>query len=58
MNGWILGAGEWDAVVDLNEVLADPGDPDRLRGVYDFGDHLHPNDAGYGVMAEEVAGCF
>ncbi|MER5341852.1 SGNH/GDSL hydrolase family protein [Streptomyces sp. NPDC056704] len=58
VNGWILGAGEWDAVVDLNGVLADPGDPDRLRGVYDFGDHLHPNDAGYEVMAEEVARCF
>ncbi|MEU1568801.1 GDSL-type esterase/lipase family protein [Streptomyces mirabilis] len=58
VNGWILGAGEWDAVVDLNGVLADPEDPDRLRGVYDFGDHLHPNDAGYEVMAEEVAGCF
>ncbi|MEU9543218.1 GDSL-type esterase/lipase family protein [Streptomyces mirabilis] len=26
VNGWILGAGEWDAVVDLNGVLADPGD--------------------------------
>ncbi len=44
-------------MVDLNGVLADPEDPDAL-GVYDFGDHLHPNDAGYEVMAEEVAECF
>lgn len=57
VNAWILGSGEWDAVVDLHRALADPGDPDRLRRAYDFGDHLHPDDAGYGVMAERVALC-
>lgn len=55
LNEWIRCAGEYDAVVDLNRALADPQDPDRLRPAYDFGDHLHPNDAGYGVMAEETA---
>jgi lysophospholipase L1-like esterase len=42
-------------VVDLNRALADPADPDRLRPAYDLGDHLHPNDVGYEVMAEVVA---
>ncbi|MEU0037775.1 SGNH/GDSL hydrolase family protein [Streptomyces sp. NPDC006333] len=57
VNEWIRGSGEWDAVVDLNRALAGPADPDRLRAAYDFGDHLHPNDAGIAVMAEEVATC-
>lgn len=55
VNEWIRRSGEWDAVVDLNRVQADPADPDRLHPAYDFGDHLHPNDAGYAVMAEAVA---
>ncbi|MFE5895688.1 SGNH/GDSL hydrolase family protein [Streptomyces sp. NPDC056462] len=54
LNEWIRSSGEYDAVVDLNRALADPADPDRLRPSYDFGDHLHPNDAGYEVMAEAV----
>ncbi|KUO21614.1 SGNH/GDSL hydrolase family protein [Streptomyces dysideae] len=57
VNEWIRCSGEYDVVVDLQRALADPGDPDRLRVAYDFGDHLHPNDEGYGVMAEAVAGC-
>ncbi|WP_393079008.1 hypothetical protein [Streptomyces sp. LN704] len=55
MNEWIRGSGECDAVVDLHRALAGPADPDRLRAAYDFGDHLHPNDAGIAVMAEEGA---
>ncbi|MFI5995188.1 SGNH/GDSL hydrolase family protein [Streptomyces sp. NPDC051362] len=57
VNAWMRDPahGEWDAVVDLNRALADPADPDRLHPAYDFGDHLHPGDAGYAVMAEAVA---
>ncbi|MDN3029564.1 SGNH/GDSL hydrolase family protein [Streptomyces sp. S.PB5] len=55
LNEWIRCSGEHDTVVDLNRVLADPQDPDRLHPSYDFGDHLHPNDAGYAVMAEAVS---
>ncbi|MFE7277138.1 SGNH/GDSL hydrolase family protein [Streptomyces sp. NPDC057623] len=55
LNEWIRRSGEYDAVVDLNRALADPEDPDRLLPAYDFGDHLHPNDAGYEVMAEAVS---
>ncbi|MGP4052002.1 SGNH/GDSL hydrolase family protein [Streptomyces sp. 2A115] len=56
LNEWIRCSGEYDAVADLSRALADPADPDALRAAYDFGDHLHPNDAGYEVMAEVVAG--
>jgi lysophospholipase L1-like esterase len=55
VNEWIRCSGEYDAVVDLRRVMADPQDPDRLNPTYDFGDHLHPNDEGYEVMAEAVS---
>jgi lysophospholipase L1-like esterase len=54
-NEWVRGSGEYDVVVDLHRALRDPAAPDELLGAYDFGDHLHPNDAGYRVMAEAVA---
>jgi lysophospholipase L1-like esterase len=54
-NEWIRCSGEYDAVADLSRALADPADSDVLCGAYDFGDHLHPNDDGYQVMAEVVA---
>lgn len=57
VNEWIRGAEEFSGVVDLQRVMADPGDPDRLHPAYDSGDHLHPNDEGYAVMAEAVSGC-
>ncbi|MFD6286944.1 SGNH/GDSL hydrolase family protein [Streptomyces sp. NPDC060205] len=53
-NEWVRCSGEYDGVVDLHRALADPVASERLRGVYDFGDHLHPNDLGYEVMAEAV----
>ncbi|MEE1937910.1 SGNH/GDSL hydrolase family protein [Streptomyces sp. TRM 70361] len=44
----------FDAVVDLDAALRDPGRPERLRPAYDSGDHVHPNDAGFRAMAEAV----
>ncbi|MFD0418745.1 SGNH/GDSL hydrolase family protein [Streptomyces sp. NPDC127108] len=51
VNDWIRDSGAYDEVVDLDRALADPADPDRIRPVYDSGDALHPNDAGYRAMA-------
>jgi lysophospholipase L1-like esterase len=55
VNDWIRTSGAFDAVVDLDRALADPADPDRLHPAYDHGDHLHPNDKGYEVMAAALA---
>jgi lysophospholipase L1-like esterase len=51
INRWLRGTDAFDAVVDLDRVLRDPGHPTRLRPAYDSGDHLHPSDAGYQVLA-------
>lgn len=54
VNKWIRFGGEYDAVIDFDEVLRDPVDPGRLRPLYDSGDHLHPNDAGYEAMGRAI----
>ena len=46
--------GVFDAVVDFDAVTRDPADPSRLLAAYDSGDHLHPNAAGYHVMADAI----
>jgi lysophospholipase L1-like esterase len=54
LNEWIRNSGAFDAVVDFDAVVRDPGRPSRIRPDYDSGDHLHPNDAGYRAMAESI----
>jgi lysophospholipase L1-like esterase len=41
-------------VIDFDAATRNPANPRRLRAEFDSGDHLHPNDAGYKVMAESV----
>jgi len=52
VNAWIRNSGEFDAVVDFDVVLRDPSHPARLLPMYDSGDHLHCNDAGYSRVGE------
>jgi lysophospholipase L1-like esterase len=54
VNAWIRTAGVFDAVVDFDAALRDPLEPARLNPAYDSGDHLHPNEAGYRLMAQQV----
>ncbi|MDR5826688.1 SGNH/GDSL hydrolase family protein [Caballeronia sp. LP006] len=54
VNAWIRTSRAFDAVVDFDAVLRDPAHPIDIRAVYDSGDHLHPNDAGYAAMANAV----
>jgi lysophospholipase L1-like esterase len=54
VNAWIATSGEFDAIADFAGALADPTDPTRLAPKYDSGDHLHPNGAGYRVMADTI----
>jgi lysophospholipase L1-like esterase len=54
VNAWIRQAGHFDAVIDFDQVTADPATPERLRAEYDSGDHLHPSPAGYRAMAGAI----
>ena len=54
VNAWIRTSGAFDGVIDFDQVMRDPADPLRLNPVYDSGDHLHPNDAGYQAMANAI----
>jgi lysophospholipase L1-like esterase len=54
VNAWIRDSRDFDAVVDLDQVLRDPDHVSRLLPAYDSGDHLHPNDAGYAAAANAI----
>jgi lysophospholipase L1-like esterase len=55
VNHWMRTSGEFDAVVDLDEVLRDPDDPSRVRPDFVIADGIHPNDAGHAAMARAIA---
>jgi lysophospholipase L1-like esterase len=55
VNAWIRGSADlFDAVIDFDQMLRDPAKPRRLRAEFDSGDHLHPNEAGYQIMADAI----
>jgi lysophospholipase L1-like esterase len=54
VNAWIRKGQGFDGVVDFDEALRDPSSPLHYLGADQCGDDLHPNDAGYQVMAETV----
>ena len=41
-------------MIDFDQLLRDPTFPTRLLPLYDSGDHLHPNDAGYEAMGNAI----
>jgi hypothetical protein len=54
VNDWIRQNDEADGFVDLAKAVADPADAARVAKPYDVGDALHPNDAGFRVMADAL----
>ena len=54
VNQWIRNVGHFDAVIDFDAVVRDPGHPDQLLPAYDCGDHLHPSPAGYKAMGDAI----
>jgi lysophospholipase L1-like esterase len=54
VNEWIRHGGEFDGVIDFDEVLRDPDHPARLLPRLASPDHLHPDDAGYAELAAQV----
>jgi len=54
INKWIRTAGEFDAVLDFDSVLRDPGRPTEMAASLHAGDHLHGSDAGYEAVAKSI----
>lgn len=54
VNQWIRTCKAYDAVIDFDKAIRDPGNPATMRPAYDSGDNLHPNDAGYQAMADAI----
>ena len=54
VNQWIRTSKAFDGVIDFDAATRDPNDPRKFLAIYDSCDHLHPDDAGYKVMADSV----
>lgn len=54
VNDWIRTSGAFDGVIDFDKATRDPAHPLTFAPAYDSGDHLHPRDAGYDVMANSI----
>ena len=54
LNEWIRTSHAYDGVIDFDQATRDPSHPARFLPQYESGDHLHPSDAGYKVMADAI----
>jgi lysophospholipase L1-like esterase len=54
VNQWIRTSGRFDAVIDFDKVMRDPGDTLKLLPTVHSGDYLHPNEKGYQIMGEAI----
>lgn len=55
INQWIRTSGQFDAVIDFDAATRDPQRPDHLAAAADSGDHLHPANPGYQMMADAIS---
>jgi lysophospholipase L1-like esterase len=54
VNAWIRTTADVDGIVDFDRAMQDATDLQIMDPLYDSGDHLHPNDAGYAAMADAI----
>ena len=54
INSWIRTGGAFDAVLDFDAVLRDPGKPTQIAAPLHAGDHLHGSDLGYEAIARSI----
>ncbi|MCX8474468.1 MAG: SGNH/GDSL hydrolase family protein [Sphingomonas sp.] len=54
VNAWIRTAKAFDAVIDMEKVMADPANPKRLAANMQGGDNLHPDGRGETAMGEAI----
>jgi len=54
VNEWIRTTREIDGCIDFDLAVRDPMRPTAFANGYDSGDHLHPSNAAYKRMAQEI----
>jgi lysophospholipase L1-like esterase len=54
INQWIRTTNQLDGVVDFDKAARDPSNPSVFAPAVDSGDHLHPGDAGFHIMANAI----
>lgn len=54
VNDWMRTTSEADGCIDFDKAVCDPENPAAFGQGYDSGDHLHPSQAAYKRMADEV----
>jgi lysophospholipase L1-like esterase len=54
VNDWIRQHPHFDAVLDFDEVMKDPTNPDIMNPILELGDHTHPNPFGYLAIGRSV----
>jgi len=55
VNKWVRTTNLFDGIFDFDALMRDSARPSRLRDLYDSGDHIHPNPAGYKAMADSIS---
>ena len=54
LNQWIRTTDIFDGLIDFDKATRDPEHPTQLLPLYNSGDFVHPNDAGYRAMADAI----
>jgi lysophospholipase L1-like esterase len=54
VNQWIRTTTLLDGVIDFDKATRDPANPSVFSPTADSGDHLHPGDAGFHLMADSI----
>jgi lysophospholipase L1-like esterase len=54
VNRWIRTKAPFDNVIDFDQVVRDPANPDLMRSPFNCGDGIHPSPAGYYAMGKSV----
>jgi lysophospholipase L1-like esterase len=54
VNRWIRTKAPFDNIIDFDQVVRDPANPDLMRPPFNCGDGIHPSPAGYYVMGKSV----
>lgn len=53
-NEWLRTSPLFDGCIDFDKAVRDAKQPEKFADGFDSGDHLHPSEAAYKVMAETV----